>query len=125
MVFGLGGGCEIRDAAHGCVGKSWQDVGQVIAHRDLEPTAAFDNGEDRSHSWPCLFASDMDPIHSTRGYRAHGVFGDVGAQLQSRIFEEVRQLLPQRERIAAGLACRTLRQQPWSSGHGSAGACRR
>src|ERR1035441_1638650 len=110
MGFGPGGGCEICDAADGCVGQSWQDVGEVIAHGDLEPTAAFDNREDCSHSWPCLFASDVDPIFPTHGYRAHGVFGDVGAQLQFRIFEESRQLLPQRKRIAARLARSALRQ---------------
>jgi hypothetical protein len=47
MVCGAGGGFDLCDALDGLVRESWQDVGQVVAHGDLEPAAAFDDGEDR------------------------------------------------------------------------------
>jgi hypothetical protein len=57
-------GCEIGDALHLCIGESGQDVSEVGAQRDLEPTAAFDHGEDRGPTRSGLLAADVDPVFS-------------------------------------------------------------
>jgi hypothetical protein len=57
-------GCEIGDALHLCIGESGQDVSEAGAHRDFEPTAAFDHGEDRGHTRSGLLAADVDPVFS-------------------------------------------------------------
>ena len=62
---------EFGGLAHGCVGETGQDVGQIFAHRDGDPAAAFDNGEDSGYARPGLRAADMDPILSSDG---DGVF---------------------------------------------------
>ena len=59
------GRCEIGDLLNGPVGKSWQDLIQVVADRDPEP-AAFDHGEDRGHTRSGLLAADVDPVFSAR-----------------------------------------------------------
>jgi len=56
------GRCELGDLLNGLVGKSGQDLVQVVADRDSEPAAAFDHGEDRGHTRPGLLAADMDPV---------------------------------------------------------------
>ena len=61
------GGCEISDLVNGPVGKSGQDLVQVVADRDPEPAAAFNHGEDRGHTRPGLLAADVDPVFSTQG----------------------------------------------------------
>src|ERR1039458_10174314 len=108
MVCSPSGWGEIGDALDGHMGESRQDSSEIVADRDLEPSAAFDDGEDRRHARSGLLAADMDPVAATSRYCAHGVFGEVVAQLQLRIVEEARQLLPQRERVAAGFSCRAL-----------------
>jgi hypothetical protein len=45
-----------------------------------------------------------------RAAYGRGVFDEVVAQLQLLIVEEARQLLPQRERVAARFSCRALGQ---------------
>ena len=35
---------------YGRVGQTGQDVGQIFSHRDGEPAAAFDNGENGGHA---------------------------------------------------------------------------
>ena len=75
-VFGCpGGGSEIGKALDGCVGKSGQDVGEVVADGDLEPSTAFHYGENRRHAGSGLFAADVDPVLSARRNGAHGVLG--------------------------------------------------
>ncbi len=49
------------------VGKPRQDVGEVVAHWDLEAATAFNHGEDRGYTRPGLFTSDVDPVFSTQG----------------------------------------------------------
>ena len=43
---------EVCDALNGCVCKSGQDVGEVIADRDLEPSTTFHNREDGGYARP-------------------------------------------------------------------------
>ena len=70
------------DALNGCVCKSGQDVGEVIADRDLEPSTTFHNREDGGYARPSLFAADVDPVGAANCDRAHGILSEVGAQLQ-------------------------------------------
>jgi hypothetical protein len=73
---------DVCDALNGCVCKSGQDVGEVIADRDLEPSTTFHNREDGGYARPSLFAADVDPAGATNCDRAHGILSEVGAQLQ-------------------------------------------
>jgi len=59
-----GGGGKFRDSLKGRVGKPRQDVGEVIAHWDFEPTTAFDDRHNRGHARSGRFASDVDPVAS-------------------------------------------------------------
>jgi hypothetical protein len=72
----------ICDALNGCVCKSGQDVGEVIADRDLEPSTTFHNREDGGYARPSLFAADVDPVGAANCDRAHGILSEAGAQLQ-------------------------------------------
>jgi hypothetical protein len=68
-------GEEIGDALHLCIGESGQDVSEVGAHRDLEPTAVLDHGEDRGHT------------------RVRAVGCRCGASFLGRIVRRIRLLL--------------------------------
>ncbi len=94
MSFDPCGRCEIGDLLNGLVVKSWQDLVQVVANRDPEPAAALNHGDDRGHTRSGLLAADLDPVFSAQRYAAHGIFRQVVAQFQFRIFEEARQFLP-------------------------------
>lgn len=74
---------DVCDALNGCVCKSGQDVGEVIADRDLEPSTTFHNREDGGYARPSLFAADVGPVGAANCDRAHGILSEVGAQLQT------------------------------------------
>ena len=61
MSCGPCGRCEIGDLLNELVGKSGQDLVQVVADRYPEPAAAFNHGEDRGHTRSGLLAADMYP----------------------------------------------------------------
>src|ERR1017187_10879106 len=75
-----GFGRESGDVLYGCVGETGQDVGQILAHWDGEPAAAFDNGENGGHARAGLRAADMDPVLAPSRHRTHGVLGHVIAE---------------------------------------------
>ena len=60
------GRCEIGDLLNGPVGKSGQDLIQVVADRVPELAAAFNHAEDRGHTRSGLLAADVDPVFSAR-----------------------------------------------------------
>jgi hypothetical protein len=91
---GPSGGSEIGDALDGDVGESGHDVGEIVADRNLESSAAFDHGEDCGYARSGLLAADVDPVLSARRDRTHGVLGQVIAQFQFLIFQEKFQALP-------------------------------
>ena len=62
---------DVRDSLNGCVCEAGQDVGQVVADRDLEPSTAFHNREDGSYPCPSLLAADMNPVGAANGDWAH------------------------------------------------------
>jgi serine/threonine protein kinase len=99
-----GFGRESGDVLYGCVGETGQDVGQILAHWDGEPAAAFDNGENGGHARAGLRAADMDPVLAPSRHRTHGVLGHVIAELLLRVVEEAGQLHPKRQRVVARLA---------------------
>jgi hypothetical protein len=63
------------------IGKPRENRGKVIAHRDLQPTAAFHDRENRRHFGSRLWTADMQPILSTKSYRTLGVLRQVSTQL--------------------------------------------
>jgi hypothetical protein len=87
-----GDGCKFCDALEWCVCKSWKDVGDVITAREVEPAAAFNNGEDRRDAWAGVFAVDMDPVGPAQGDRTHDVtkgdlwFFPAGYPRQGRLY---------------------------------------
>jgi hypothetical protein len=44
------------------IGKPGENHGKVIAHRDLQPTAAFHDRENRCNLRSRLWAADVDPV---------------------------------------------------------------
>ena len=59
------------------IGKPGENRGEVIAHRDLQPTAAFHDRENRRNLRSRLWAADVQPILSTKSYRTHGILRQV------------------------------------------------
>jgi len=55
-------GGEFGDALDGRVGEPREDGAEVVAHRDLEPAAAFNHRQDGGHTRPSLLAADVDPV---------------------------------------------------------------
>ena len=70
-VCGPCSGRERGDALDGHVCESGQDIGEVVAHRNAEPAAAFDDGQDGGDAWSGLRAADMDPVGSAKGHGPH------------------------------------------------------
>jgi hypothetical protein len=65
VTCGPCGGWEVGEVLIGPVGKSWQDLVQVVGDRDPESAATFDHGEDRGHTRSVLLAADVDPVFTT------------------------------------------------------------
>ena len=82
MLRGPGSRGELGEAMDGRVGEAGEDSGQVIAHGDVDAAAGFDDGEDGGDFGSGLLAADVDPVFATDRYGAHGVFGEVVAQLE-------------------------------------------
>ena len=78
---------ELGEAVDGHVGEAGEDSGQVIAHGNIDAAAGFDDGEDGGDFGSGLLAADVDPVFAAQGHRAHGVFGEVVAQLQFRVLQ--------------------------------------
>ena len=83
--------------------KSWKDVGEVITDRDVEPAAAFNNGEDCRDAWAGVFAADMDPVGAAQGDGTRRILGEIVAQIQFWIVEEACKSRPDRKRVTRSL----------------------
>jgi hypothetical protein len=46
----------------GVLASPGEDGAEVVAHRDLEPAAAFNHRQDGGHTRPSLLAADVDPV---------------------------------------------------------------
>ena len=51
-----------------------------------------------------LLAADVDPVFATDGDGAHGVFGEIVAELEFRVFQEAREFGPKRQGVVRGFA---------------------
>ena len=91
-------------AMDGSFGETGEDRGQVLAHRDVHPSAGFDDGEDGGDFGPGLLAADVNPVFATERYGAHGVFGEIVAEFKFRVFQEAREFRPKRQRVVRGFA---------------------
>ena len=101
---GPGGRGELGKAVHRRIGETGEDSGQVFAHGDVHPSAGFDNREDGGDFGSGLLTADVDPVFATERHRAHGVFGEVVAQFEFRVFQEEREFGPKRQRVVRGFA---------------------
>jgi hypothetical protein len=61
-------GSKVWKAPDREIGKPGENRGKVIAHRDLQPTAAFHDRENRRNLRSRLWAADVQPILSTKSY---------------------------------------------------------
>jgi hypothetical protein len=59
-------GSKVWKAPDREIGKPGENRGKVIAHRDLQPTAAFHDRENRCNLRSRLWAADVQPILSTK-----------------------------------------------------------
>jgi len=57
-------GSKVCKATDPEVGKPGEDRGKVMAHRDLQPTAAFHDRQNRCNLRSCQWAADVQPILS-------------------------------------------------------------
>ena len=85
-------------------GETGEDGGQIFAHGDVTPSAGFDDREDGGDFGSGLLAADVDPVFATDRYGAHGVFGEIVAELEFRVFQEEREFGPKRQRVVHGFA---------------------
>ena len=74
-------GSKVWKAPDREIGKPGENRGKVIAHWDLQPTAAFHDRENRCSLWFRLWATDVRPILSTKRYRRHGVLRQISTEL--------------------------------------------
>ena len=70
-------GSKVRETLDREIGTPGENRGKVIAHRDLQPTAAFRHRENRRNLRSRLWTADVQPILSTKSYRKHGVLRQV------------------------------------------------
>jgi hypothetical protein len=47
-----------------------------------------------------LLAADVDPVSATERHRAHGVFGEIVAEFEFRVFQETCEFRPKRHLLA-------------------------
>ena len=89
---------------NGSFGETGEDRRQVFAYGDVPPSAGFDDGEDGGDFGSGLLAADVDPVFATDRYGAHGVFGEIVAELKFRVFQKEREFGPKRQRVVRGFA---------------------
>src|SRR3954463_11237224 len=53
--------------------------------------------------WTSLLAADIDPVLSSDNDRTHGIFRQIVAQLDFRVFQEPHQFVPKRQRVTEPL----------------------
>jgi hypothetical protein len=68
---------ELCDPIDGKVYQAWQDRAKILADRNFEPSAGFDNRDDGCDARPSLLAADVYPIAAPKSDRAHGVLGKI------------------------------------------------
>jgi hypothetical protein len=89
-------GSKVWKAPDREIGKPGENRGKVIAHRDLQPTAALYDRENRCNLRSRLWAEDVDPVLPTQSRGTHGIIRKVIAQLKFRIFQKSCKFPPMR-----------------------------
>src|ERR1039457_3903007 len=97
-------GSKVWKAPDREIGKPGENPGKVIAHWDLQPTAAFHDRENRCNLRSRLWAADVNPVLPTQSHGTHGILRQVIAQLKFRILQKSCKFPPKRERGLASLA---------------------
>lgn len=88
-MAGRGRWREVGEAPERNIIKSRKDGGQVVAYRNLQPAAAFNDAESRRYFRPGFFISQMDPVAAPQSHGTRGVLRQVVAQLQIRVIGKV------------------------------------
>jgi hypothetical protein len=72
------------------------------------------HGQDGGDFRSGLLAADVDPVFATDRYGAHGVFGEIVAELKFWVFQEEREFGPKRQRIVRGFSqgCASRKSYP-------------
>src|ERR1700687_453155 len=97
-------GSKVWEALDREIGKPGENRGQVVAHWEFQPAAAFHDRENRRNLRPRQWAADVYPVLPAQSYGTHRILRKVVAQLKFRIFQESCKFPPQCERVLAGLA---------------------
>jgi hypothetical protein len=53
------------------IGKPGENRGKIVAHRNVQPTAAFHHRENRCNLRSCLWTTDVYPVLSTQSHGTH------------------------------------------------------
>ena len=97
-------GSKVWEALDREIGKSGENRGQIIAHWEFQPAAAFHDRENRRNLRSRLWTGDVYPVLPAQSHGTYGIFRKVIAQLKFRIFQESGKFPPQCERVLAGPA---------------------
>jgi hypothetical protein len=87
-----------------------QDRAKIVANRDFESSAGFDDRDDGCHARSSFLASDVYPVVASKRDRAHRVLSQVVTQFQLGMFQETGQPRPKRQCIVASLSHNALWQ---------------
>jgi hypothetical protein len=83
---------------------------QIVAHRNAEPPAGFDNRDDGCDAWAGFLAANVDPILTSKRDRTYRILGAIVTQLQFGILQEPGQPCPERQCVITGFSQHTLWQ---------------
>ena len=64
-------GSKVWEAPDREIGKPGENRGQIVAHRDFQPAAAFHDRENRCNLRSRLWTADVQPVLSTESHRTH------------------------------------------------------
>ena len=104
MFCGPYGRGELGEVVDGGVGEAREDSSQIVADGNVDAAAGFDDGEDGGDFGSGWLAADVNPVFATKRHRAHGVFGEIVAEFEFRVFQEAREFRPKRQRVVRGFA---------------------
>ncbi len=70
-------GSKVWEALDRAMGEAGEKRGQVFAHGEFQPAAAFHDRQYRCNFRSRLWAADVQPILPHKGYRTHGILRQV------------------------------------------------
>jgi hypothetical protein len=72
---------KFRKALDRKIGKPGENRRKVVAHRDVQPAAAFYDRENRCNLGSCLWTADVDPIPPAQSHGTHRILSQIGTEL--------------------------------------------